>query len=150
VCFWIWRDRRPEYSSVSAQSPSHALPQYPSRIRSSFASPSGLDITDRNDGTKCASCCGAFRSWKFPWLFDCQSMLSESVVYCEVRNVLILNQELRKTVSTGMIGLSNLGALHIPRRRWLSSLSLRRSNSRFGNPAIDALASTRLANKVEF
>lgn len=26
--------------------------------------------TNRIDGTECASCCGAFRSWKFPWLIS--------------------------------------------------------------------------------
>lgn len=49
-------------------------------------------MTYRNACTACASCCDAFRSWRYPLLYGCQSRSSVSAVPSrQVCGVLILN-----------------------------------------------------------
>ena len=83
VCFWTWRERLPVESLSISLCPS--LPVYMSRRRqrrllSSWPmykfplSPRIRLFTYRSDGTERASCCGACRKTRYPWLQDCVSI----------------------------------------------------------------------------
>lgn len=88
----MWRERRPAVTlakfSVRCLLVCRTLPLYLSQ--------GTTGKTYRNACTACASCCDAFRSWKYPWLYGCQSRCSVAVVPSgQVRGVLILNGDYR-------------------------------------------------------
>lgn len=87
MCFWMWRERRPEVPlakfSVHSLLVCRTLPLYLSQ--------GTTGKTYRNACRACASCCDAFRRRRYPWLHGCQSRCAGLAVPSrQVCGVLIL------------------------------------------------------------
>lgn len=84
----MWRERRP----VSHQPSSLSVFCSFCRTLPLYHSQGTTGITYRNACRACASCCDAFRNWRYPLLRGCQSRSSVSAVPSrQMCGVLILN-----------------------------------------------------------